>query len=220
MAYYQQQQQQQQWPGTYTSVVSGQEYAQQNMAGHQQFAPNDMRYQAQPSCGMVATSSCGIATRAPCANASPEPAAYYPYSGGQGAAAYDAAYPNEEDMSSLFPRGCPTSQQAGYQLNVNSLMPAAWRSNTSCSDAALDGSQWTKYAPSKEAFDRYITAQGSARLSLNTRNPSSRIVGIPDLLRQPPPQPLSAENIVFNDSSMRLDNVFRAMGSYPSSTAC
>jgi len=155
-----------------------------------------------------------------CSNAGPEPAAYYPYSGGQAASSYDASYPNEEDMSSLYPRGCPTSQQAGYELNVNSLMPAAWRNNTNCTDAAVDGSQWTKYAPTKEAFDRYITAQGSARLSLTTRSPLGRIVGIPDLLRQAPPMPLAADSIVFNDSSARLDLVFKQMGRYPESTAC
>jgi len=207
-------------PGAYTSVVSGSEYAQQNMAGHQQYVPNDPRYQAQPACGMVAASSCGVAQQAPCANASPEPAAYYPYSGGNAAASYDSAYPNTEDMSSLYPRGCASSQQAGYQLNVNSLMPASWRDNSKCSEAAVDGSQWTKYAPTKESFDRFITSQGSARLSLTTRSPLGRIVGIPDLLRQAPPMPLAAEQIIFGDSSFRQDLVWKQTGRYPESTTC
>lgn len=209
-----------QTPGTFTHTVSGQEYGQQNYAGHQQYQSNDMRYQSQPACGMIATSQCGMASKMPCANSGPEPASYFPYSSGSAAANYDAAYPNEEDMSSLYPRGCPTSQQAGYGLNVNSLMPAAWRSNTQCTDA-VDGSQWTKYAPTKEAFDRYITAQGSARLSLNTRSSSARQIGIPNLLRSQPPMPLAAEQIVFNDSSLRQDLVFRQLGRYPvSSTEC
>jgi hypothetical protein len=210
-------------PGTFTSVTSGQEYAQQNYAGHQQYSGNDPRYQAQPSCGMVATSTCGVASKQACGAGGVEPASFYPYSGGNAAAAYDASYPNEEDMSSLYPRGCPASQQAGYELNVNSLMPAAWRSSpgmSGCSGAAVDGSQWTKYAPTKQAFDRYITAQGSARLQLTTRSPLGRQVGVPDLLRQAPPMPLAAEQVVFNDSGMRLDNVFRATGRYPESTSC
>jgi len=214
-------------PGSPTSVVSGQQYAQQNYAGHQQFQPNDLRYQALPmgaSCGMPAlpaVSGCNLPSRPAC-QTGPEPAAYFPYSGSQGAAAFDSAYPNEEDMSSMSPRGCASSQQAGYALNVNSLMPASWRSGSNCSgdSAAIDGSQWTKYAPTKEAFDRYITAQGSARLSLNTRNPLARQVGIPDLLRQQPPMPLAAEEIVFSDSSYRLDSIFRQMGRYPTSTTC
>jgi hypothetical protein len=195
------------YSGAYTNVVSGQEYAQQYMAGHQQYVPNDPRYQAQ-AC-----------------TASPEPASFYPYSGTQAAASYDSAFPNEEDMSSLSARGCPVSHGAGgYQLNVNSLMPAAWRSNTqSCGEsgaAAVEGSQWSKYAPTKDAFDRYITAQGSARLSLTTRNPLGRIVGIPDLLRQAPPMPLAAENVVFGDSSFRQDLIFKSLGRYPAETNC
>lgn len=222
--------------GSYTNVVSGQEYAQQQWAGHQQYQPYDLRYQTQPaaaayamggttgaSCGLPqlpAVQGCGMAARPACA-VNPEPSAYYPYSGGQGAAAFDSAYPNEADMSSQQPRGCPSSQQAGYALNVNTLMPASWRGNSQCGDsAAVDGSQWTKYAPTKEAFDRYITAQGSARLSLNTRNPLARQVGLPDLLRQQPPMPLAAEEIVFNDSSFRQDTIFRQLGRYPSSTTC
>ena len=212
--------------GAATTVVSGNEYAQQNYAGHQQYQPSDLRYTTMPqgaTCGQpsfAAVSGCGQMMKPQC-QSNPEPAAYYPYSGSQGAAAFDSAYPNEEDMSSMAPRSCASSQQAGYALNVNSLMPAAWRGNAQCGDnAAVDGSQWTKYAPTKEAFDRYITAQGSARLSINTRNPLGRQVGIPDLLRQSPPMPLAAEQIVFNDSSFRQDQVFRQMGRYPESTAC
>lgn len=226
--------------GSSTGVISGNQYANANLAGHQQFQPNDLRYQSQPSnalypmgapmsagssCGLPslpAMSGCGIAAKPSCMSTGPEPAAYYPYSGSQGAAAFDSAYPNEEDMSSYAPRGCPSSQQSGYALNVNSLMPAAWRGSAGCGSdsAAVDGSQWTKYAPTKEAFDRYITAQGSARLSLNTRSPLGRIVGVPDLLRQQPPMPLAADEIVFLDSENRQDLVFRQMGRYPSSTAC
>jgi len=214
------------YPGAATTVVSGQEYAQQNYAGHQQFQPNDLRYQAAPygaACGMPALPAyqgCGYAARQACPT-SPEPAAYYPYQGSQGAAAFDSAYPNEEDMSSLAPRGCPSSQQAGYALNVNSLMPASWRSNTGCTATqSMDGSTWAKYSPTKEAFDRYITAQGSARLSLTTRSSQGRITGIPDLLRASPPMPLSSDEIPFFDAENRQNAVFQALGRFPMSTAC
>jgi len=222
------------YPGTSTRVVSGQEWAQQNMAGKAQFQPYDLRYLTQPveSLGVMnlsngsapqlpAVQGCNVASKSSCSNG-PEPAAYWPYAGGTGAASFDASYPNEEDMSSLAPRGCPTSQQAGYALNVNSLMPAGWRNDTGCGadTSTMDGSQWAKYAPTKDAFNRYITAQGSARLTLNTRNPLGRQVGIPDLLRQGAPMPLPAEQIVFNDSSYRLDAIFRQLGRYPTSTVC
>jgi len=208
-----------------TNVVSGYEYAQQNWAGHQQYVPNDLRYQSLPtgstcSMGGVGSNSCSVPQQM-CSN--PEPGAYYPYSGGNASAAFDSSYPNEEDMSSLAPRGCG-GMGAGqgaqdFALSVNSLMPASWRGGPQAS-TELDGSQWAKYAPSKGAFDRYITAQGSARLTLTTRSPLSRQIGVSDLTRPAPPMPLAADNIVFNDSSFRQDLVFNQMGRYPNSTTC
>ena len=229
--------------GSFSQVVNGQEYAQQNFAGHAQYQPQDLRYQYPPQayqpmggdnsartdCGCGGPGKCGgrcgcgpscgckaaVATCLP----GPEPSAYFPYAGNtRGAAAYDSAYPNEEDMSSQYPRGCPSA--VGYELNVNSLMPASWRAGSVTDSAVVDGSQWSKYAPTRESFDRYITAQGSARLSLATRSPLGRIVGIPDLLRQAPPMPLSASEISFIDSENRLDAIYSAVGRYPTSTEC
>lgn len=191
----------------YNQPVSGNAYAQQNFAGHAQYLPNDPRYDSQTASQYCAP---GV-----------EPASYYPYASQASAASYDAAYPNEEDMSSKYPRGCANAgADQGYQLNIDSLMPASWKGARNCGDNTADNTQWARYAPSKQSFDRYIQAAGSSRLSMNTRSPLGRQTGIPLLLRQGPPVPISAQEFPFLDSGFRQDLVYRQLGRYPNSTSC
>lgn len=168
-----------------------------------------------------------------------QPAAVGPKPYGNNAPAYDPRFPSGEDPdgNALFPkvptaRGCggeydcvqPANQGCGdkwgYQLNVDHLMPASWRGPSNCAGLAVDDTQWSKYAPSKESFDRYITAAGSARLAVNTRSPLARQVGIPLLLRPGPPIPISTKEHEFNDSSFRQDTVFNSVGYYPGNDDC
>lgn len=222
-------------------VISGDQYAQTNYAGHQQYNPMNNRYsmQAAGNGAGTCTSNNAYTGYTTCVTGNNvEPSAYYPYTGGNSAAAFDAAYPNEMDMSSTYPRGSLGNRARNdgsgfnYTMSVDNLMPAAWRSNgyqnvqyqgmSQDSGVGCDGGAcglWSQYAPSRQAFDRYITAGGSARLSLSTRDSISKL-GMRDPLRPQPPMPLAAENVVFNDSSHRLDQIYQASGSYPRSTAC
>lgn len=136
-----------------------------------------------------------------------------------------ARYPK---MSSEYGRGvangmdAPSPDDFGYgpTLNVDRLMPASWRKGDSCGDLSEDEAEWARYAPSAGAFDRYITAAGSARLSLNTRSPLARITGTPNLLRQAPKVPVGAFQSEFLDSDFRQSLMFNATGNYPISTDC
>jgi len=155
---------------------------------------------------------------------------------GDHAPAYNPLFPAMEDPTgaSLFPRskmcggntdcgnaavqGC--SDKWGYQLSTDSLMPASWR-NDACPPAAdNEEADWAKYAPSKQSFDRYLTATGSARLAINSRSPLGRQVGTTLMLRSQPPLPLSTKEHEFNDSSFRNDLVYQSVGYYPGSIDC
>jgi len=152
---------------------------------------------------------------------STEPVSYNPYGQTVGAA-FDQRYPNAEDSSSKYPSGCAATGEAapGYQMSLDSLMPASWQPGATVDSSAAADNQWTKYAPSKDAYARYITAAGSARLSMNTRTSLARQTGIPLLLRQSPPVPVSATEYAWGDSGFRQDLVFRQTGMYPKSTSC
>lgn len=148
----------------------------------------------------------------------PAPLAFSPYSFNL-ASAYESAYPQQESNASLTVGPAPyQTNNAAYQLNLDSLMPSSWRV-TSCPETSDQEGEWSKYAPSKAAFSRYQAAAGSARLSVNTRvkNPTG---GVPLLLRASPPVPMAAKEIPFNDSSFRNDLIYNATGFYPQSTAC
>lgn len=150
------------------------------------------------------------------------------------AAANDGQFPDSNSpyarypkMASEYGRGsvvtdAPTPDDFGYgpTLNVDRLMPASWRKGESCGDLSEDEAEWARYAPSAGAFDRYITAAGSARLSLNTRSPLARITGTPNLLRQAPPVPVGAFQSEFLDSDFRQSLMFNATGNYPISIDC
>jgi len=148
----------------------------------------------------------------------PAPLGYTPYAFTDDDA-YFADYPNGIKGNSTMGDGQPSA----YDLNLSSLMPASWRGSQDCNGAGAgiddDVSGWSRYAPSKESFNNYVTAAGSARLGLSTRvrNPTG---GISNLLRQAPPTVLSGTNVVFNDSGFRQDMVFNNLGFYPSQVQC
>jgi hypothetical protein len=111
-----------------------------------------------------------------------------------------------------------------HNLNVNNLMPASWRNSMPCTSLNdTDTTQWSAYAPSKQAFDNYITSAGSSRLAVNTRSALSRQTGLinPLLnLRGTPPIPLGSNAFIFNDTDQRQSLIFDSVGSYPELTWC
>lgn len=126
---------------------------------------------------------------------------------GNMASAYDHTYPNNGiGNAPIIPSG----------PSVMNLMPGSWRGN--CPPTEEDG-YWGRFAPTKEAFDKYITVSGSSRLQLNTRikNPTG---GIPNSLRASPPVPISGKALTFLDSSHRLDLIYNSTGVYPTTDAC
>jgi hypothetical protein len=167
--------------------------------------------------------------------ASTLPMGYYPFSQNV-AAAYDRQFPDSQDPSSLqkgtnaTPRqqefcggGGSAAASKGF-LDMNTLMPQNWRSEgdvgSGCSgDASTLGAQtWAKFAPTKAAFNQYITAAGSARLGVNTRIKTPG--GVRSLLRGGAPVPITASEIIFQDSSFRQDLLQNATGIYPTLGMC
>ena len=154
------------------------------------------------------------------------------YSGGpsmmNAAMAKSTAYPNETAAQSLAGKttySCaPDITNVGgcdYAINPDNLMPGSWREGVSCSDGTDPNSQWAKYHPTREKYYRYITAAGSARLGANTRSSSRKILGLQNPLRSGTSTPLTNAIISpFNDSSMRAQAIYEALGSYPDGTYC
>jgi hypothetical protein len=132
------------------------------------------------------------------------------------ASAYRNNYPNSGVGDSVISRD-PFAVQ---NLRRDSHMPISWRDNAPCGALAGDDTLFGKWAPTKAAYDNYITASGSARLSLNTRikNPAgfNPWAGI----RSQPPIPISGTAILFNDSSLRQDLIYNSTGVYPTSGMC
>lgn len=158
--------------------------------------------------------------------------AEYPYASSH-APAHDGMWPDSSSecarypkMESEYGRGvvtdAPTLDDFGYgpTMSVDKLMPASWRKGPGCGELSEDEAEWARYAPSAGAFDRYITAAGSARLALNTRSPLARITGTPNLLRQAPKIPIGAFQSEFLDSDWRQSLIFNATGNYPESIDC
>lgn len=166
----------------------------------------------------------------------PEP--WKPYTSGDAypLQAMNANYPDETSPHSLNAQTmdhgpgqggqcAPDSNMAGsgdYLMDPETLLPGSWRKggNAPCPEGTDPNSQWTKYAPSREAYDRYITASSAARLSVNTRNAINRITGTPVLLRSATFTPLSHSSYTFNDSSLRQDQIADATGIYPGEHRC
>lgn len=125
------------------------------------------------------------------------------------------AYPQSEDSASLTSDGAP----GDYELQLSSLMPAGWAQSAGCSGEA-EG-QWGKFAPTKQAFEQYITASGPARYGMNTRtqNPTGGIQGLTNLI-WPVATPVGGGEIPFNDSSFRQDLVYDTQNFYPAQAQC
>lgn len=132
------------------------------------------------------------------------------------ASAYRNNYPNSGVGDSVISRD-PFAVQ---NLRRDSHMPISWRDNAPCGSLAGDDTLFGKWAPTKAAYDNYITASGSARLSLNTRikNPAgfNPWAGI----RSQPPMPISGTAILFNDASLRQDLIYNSTGVYPTAGMC
>jgi len=152
---------------------------------------------------------------APDAGVMPAPLGYASYAYTDDSA-YFGAYPQSEDSASLTSDGAP----GDYQLSLNSLMPAGWGQAAGCGADATDG-QWGKFAPTKQQFEQYITASGSARYGMNTRtqNPTGGVQGLTNLI-WPVATPVTGGEIPFNDSSFRQDLVYDSMNFYPAQAAC
>lgn len=163
----------------------------------------------------------------------PIPEAFHPYSSGAAtyklaSQAYNSNYPDETSPNSLDAQakyGCAQDvhlapNNCDYSLNTDSLMPGSWREGTQCPDGSDPNSQWAKYSPSRDSYMRYITASSAARLGVNTRNASSRIVGLPLLLRSSTTTPLSHSQFAFNGSSLRDDVLADSTGIYPGAVTC
>lgn len=108
------------------------------------------------------------------------------------------------------------SYQQLMQLDAQRLMPASWggagqapgygNSCDPCSGVNGPQGDWYSYAPTKAGFQRYIMAQGPARVQQFTRNAMGRVMGAPNLLRTQPPVPVSRGAAPwFNDSEFRQD---------------
>lgn len=141
------------------------------------------------------------------------------------------AYPDSSDpQGSLYPhmaqeagRGAMMPEDPNHNMEVDKLMPTSWRldSNAGCPQSeSEDQAEWTRYAPSREAFNNYITAAGSARMSLNTRSPMARQVGLANPLRPGVKVPLGGYQSDFLDTDMRQTAIYNATGQYPESLAC
>jgi len=168
-----------------------------------------------------------------CNTSTVQPAQYVPWTPSvanpTAGLAMDPRYPNQEDMSALTQRSSYTGGGSSCGMNIDNLMPASWRKGapgsmgpaggTSCANMQSE-QLWSKYSPSRGAYNNYITAAGSARLTLNTRSALNRTIGLPNLLRQGPAVPISSQAVLFNDSGYRQDSYYNAVGAYPQLTSC
>jgi hypothetical protein len=196
-------------------VVSGQNYVNAFWQKEQQM--------------LNAAQGCDNATVQPAQYTSWTPAVMNPHYG----LAMDNKYPNQEDMAALTQRSSFSSAGNGGSacgMNIDNLMPASWRKGApgsmggagggSCANLQSEQQMWSKYSPSRGAYSNYITAAGSARLTLNTRSALNRTIGLPNLLRQGPAVPISSQAVLFNDSGYRQDSYYNAVGAYPQLTSC
>lgn len=163
---------------------------------------------------------------APASAGNQVPQAYYPYALNQ-AAAFDSNFANELKGDAAVPSQPLT--------DVNNLLPASWRPGNTSATAAADsacamsdslpavpGSNWTKYAPTRAAFEQAVVAGASMRTAMNDRSPLTKNVGMSDFYqvsRRIAP-PLEAAEVIFNDASFRQDLIHQQTGRYPTSTAC
>lgn len=168
-----------------------------------------------------------------CNSATVQPQQFVPWTlsvaNPHGGLAMDPKYPNEEDMSALTQRSNYTGKGSSCGMNIDNLMPQNWRNGApgsiggaggmSCSNMQAE-QLWSRYSPSRGAYSNFVTAAGSARLTLNTRSALNRTIGLPNLLRQGPAVPVSSQAVLFNDSGYRQDSYYNAVGAYPQLSSC
>jgi hypothetical protein len=154
-------------------------------------------------------------------------------------------YPASVNYTS-YAASCPSVLQTGanncgdtsYQMSVDQLMPAGWAGApppvgqglpsvavgqaNGCGQASalgvLDNHIWSAYGPTKQAFERYITSAGAARLGMITRNPNPRITGtvwtLQDL-RSQVAVPISASATPWHDADQRQMLYYSSTGYFP-----
>lgn len=148
----------------------------------------------------------------------------------------DSSFPNSEAQQSLYVRGkydngggpMSPQQPQGCALSVDSLMPSSWRGGNQIQsmqggcggNMQAEQMSWSRYSPSKTAYNNAVTAAGSARLSIIDRPSLSKVIGIPNLLRPAPAVPVSSQAILFNDSDHRQNAYYQATGAYPVLSDC
>lgn len=141
----------------------------------------------------------------------------------------DPSFPDELAPNSLAVNG---NQRSGQQcdgsadvmtdsnkfaMNAENLLPGSWRSGTACAANQEDpvDAQWTKYHPTRERYQRFITSAGSVRMGIQSRSPHSKVMGLPNMLRSGTATPLTNTPVMFGDSSHRLHAIQEATGMFP-----
>ena len=139
---------------------------------------------------------------------------------GNNTSPFDDSYPNS-DVGVTSPMNDPWTAS---QMEISRLMPSSWKagSNGKCGDLSKDNTEWAKWSPSKAQFSNFVTASGSSRVPLSSRNggPGSAKLGEPNLLRSATAVPLSGQQVLFGDSSARVDQIFNATGIMPTTATC
>lgn len=143
----------------------------------------------------------------------------YPFTVNQ--TAYAASCP------SILQTGANNCGDTSYQMSVDALMPAGWagppppRGQGDVARSALgvlNNEIWTAYGPTKQAFERYITSAGAARLGMITRNPNTRITGSSWQLQDLRSQiaiPISAQATPWGDADQRQMLYYGSTGFFP-----
>ena len=186
-----------------------------------------LRYLDASTDGSGAPGSLG--TVAACAG-KPAPGSWYPYNDSLGQAlAVDSRFPNEQDPSSTLQTGCTTGancpadrNSAESQLNVMRLMPASWTCGTKTPDPmSATNPDWSNLAPDRAAFARAVTQQRTVQLAMNTRDLTSKTVGINVVpFRKSYSAALGTSAMPWNDSQLRLGLIMAATNTVPTSNTC
>jgi hypothetical protein len=110
--------------------------------------------------------------------------------------------------SSMNPMGPEYGDQARQNASsVHKLMPKSWRNE---SDHGKD--EWSKYIPSKEKFQSFLSASGSARQAQSDRSQTpSRLLGADYSGRPRAALPATSGGSHMGDSSFRQDMARQAM---------
>lgn len=119
---------------------------------------------------------------------------------------------------SILQTGANNCGDASYQMSIDALMPAGWSGAPNSALAVANNQIWTAFGPTKQAFERYITSAGAARLGMITRNPNTRITGstwnLQDL-RSQIAIPISAVATPWHDADQRQMLYYGSTGYFP-----